>query len=147
MSQKTLLKNTFMKQKHTFENTMVYLVDIDSLSNQICEELSLPPLIIKGFSGVVLEPKFCVIHTEIVAQNAGEDGTINIDLYKPDEKTENGRRVSMFPASSVSCTPDEIIKHLKPEPITLAEFTKDRRGYNGRLENNEYQLVNWLNKK
>ncbi len=142
-----------MKQKFDFENTMVYLIDTEALAKNICEELEYDSdLVIKQFNGMILEPKVCLVCTEIVAHLVDKDGTLTIDLYPPDHKvvTKDGNfatSISMFPKMTCKLTPDEIYPFLKDNPITLAEFTKGRRGYNGRLERNEYELVKYLNEK
>jgi len=77
--------------------------------------------------------------------NAGEPFGVNlfkgIGFYKVNKETEKGFSVSMFPSYYFDIDIDDIKNCLTGEEIPLYQFMGSRYAYNGRIENNEMNIL------
>ena len=96
-----------------------------------------------GYHAIINQPKQCLIDDEFV----GHDIADKIIWYVYEtETTADGRKMhDCLPTHEVTMTLAEMESYLKPG-ITLAEFTKERRGYNSRIRNNEADWLRYFNK-
>ena len=97
----------------------------------------------RGIHAIIQQPNLCIIDDEFI----GHDTTDKVIFYIYEtEKMADGREMhNCLPTHEVSITLAELGRYFKP-PVTLAEFTKDRRGYNSRIRANEMDWVRYLNK-
>lgn len=127
--------------EHTFDNTMVNVLDQEKLNAEFSEKIG-EPVQFKGWQGFIDSPKHGVIDREMVIQTSD----FTLDIFKADTKPEKGKpgKMHIMPNWSVKVDIDDLREYIK-ETVTLAEFTKERRGYNSRLIANESGTVRWLN--
>ncbi len=97
-----------------------------------------------GVLAIIPQPNPCVIDDEFVGHDIS--GKITFYIYETESLPDGRRMHNAIPTHEVSVTIEELGNYLKP-PITLAEFTKERRGYNSRIRSNEADWVRYLNKK
>lgn len=132
--------------KHTFDNVYVNRLDLVKMAADLRENFD-EDIAIKAFGGLILKPKVGLIDTEIVLRPLPANGEFEISIWPADKDIEGGgKRMSMFPKWSVNLTVAELEKYVM-DAMPLGEFVKGRRGYNSRLEQNEYAVTKWLNKK
>ena len=96
-----------------------------------------------GTLALVRQPKLCIIDDEFI----GHDLTEKITFYVYEEEHHQDGRFTGYclPSYETSMPLVELEQYLKT-PVTLAEFTKERRGYNSRIQANEAEWIKYLNK-
>jgi len=138
------------KVRYTAETIIVEPVDQVRLNiavNQLFHNDSKIPANIeyrtRGIHAITRQPKLCIIDDEFV----GSDIKDQITFYVFEEETQpDGRHTfSLMPSNEVTLSLGEMEQYLGP-PITLAEFTKGRRGYNARIRANEADWIRYFNK-
>lgn len=130
--------------KYTFNNTHIRPIDVKAFARTFDTP---EPCEIKTFDGYIESPKQGLTSDEMVVFLLNKNGEFVIDLYPADYTDDKGvTHISLFPKWSATFSPADL-KPFLGEPVMLAEFTKERRGYNGRLENNEAGIVRWLNQR
>lgn len=138
------------RQRHTPENIQIYPLDMENLNREIDKffhESGKHPANITyhahGNLALMRQPKLCIIDDEFV----GHDLSNKIIFYVyEEERFPDGHKVfDAMPTHEVSLPLAELELYLKT-PITLAEFTKERRGYNSRIRANESDWIRYLNK-
>ena len=128
------------------KTTYVNRLDLVKLAASLQENIN-EPICIKAFGGLVLKPKIGLLDTEIVLRPLPDVGTFAISIWPADKEIEGGgTSMAMFPKWSVEMSPDEL-EPFVIESMPIAEYVKDRRGYNGRLKSNEHAVTKWLNQK
>lgn len=139
-----------LKPRHTPETIQVFPLDMKRLNKDIDQSFhkdSKHPANItyhaSGTLALMRQPKLCMIDDEFI----GHDITNKIIFYihEDEELPDNRHRHTCFPAWEIGLTLAELEPFLKPS-ISLAEFTKDRRGYNSRIKGNEAEWIRYLNK-
>ncbi len=131
--------------KYTFDNITVYPLDLAKLRTHFSLEVG-EYAAVKTFTGLILEPKPTLIDTEIVTSGCDLDGKVSLDIWKDPPADANGRlSIPMCPSWQTKITPEALKDEYTLEPVTLAEFVADRRGYNSRLKANERAVTEWFN--
>lgn len=138
------------KPRYTPETITVYPLDREKLNLDIDQffhkDSKFPSNIdynTNGTLALMRQPKLCIIDDEFIGHDVSDK--IIFYIYET-EKTPDGRELhNCLPTHEVSIKLTELEPYLKP-PITLAEFTKDRRGYNTRIRANEADWIRYLNK-
>ena len=97
----------------------------------------------RGVYAIIRQPKLCIIDDEFV----GHDIQDQVTFYVFEEEVHpDGRRTFyMMPTHEITLSLEELRQYLE-SPITLAEFTKGRRGYNSRIRANEADWMRYFNK-
>lgn len=134
------------KERYTTENVLVYPIDIKKLNSTLNsfmhEKIQDSPkdalYEVHGKLAIMRHPKECVIDDEFVGHDI--KNKITFYIYKSQSNTHE-----CFPSYEVTLTLQELKTYLQ-NSITLAEFTKDRRGYNSRIRANEAEWIKYLNK-
>jgi len=137
------------KPRYIPETIGVYPLDMRKLNTTINEffhkDGKFPPNITyeaHGILALIREPKLCIIDDEFVGHDISDK--ITFYIYET-VKTQDGRELhNCLPTHEVSLRLTELDIFLKPI-ITLANFSKDRRGYNSRIRANEADWVRYLN--
>ena len=139
-----------IKHRHTPETVTVYPLDMEKLNENINRffhnDGQFPENItyeVRGILAFMYHPKFCLINDEFVGWDLGDKVTFHI--YEEGKREDGHRWFSCIPSHEVTLPIKELEPYLKP-PMTLAEFTKDRRGYNSRIKANEAEWLRYLNK-
>ena len=96
-----------------------------------------------GKEALMRQPRLCIIDDEFVGHDVADKSTFYI--YESETLTEGHFRGNVFPTYEISLSLVELETYLK-SPVSLAEFTEERRGYNSRIRANEYEWVKYLNK-
>ncbi len=96
-----------------------------------------------GYNAIIREPKLCIIDDEFI----GHDISDKVTWYVYETETmPDGRKIgNCLPTHEVTITLPEMEQFLQTE-TTLAEFTKERRGYNSRIRQNEADWMRFFNK-
>lgn len=136
--------------KYTAETIKARPIDMERLNkdldNWVHEQHPDQPANVRnktiGKHALVYEPKRSIIDEEFIGSELGA----KITFYVYEETHEEGKLKSfgIFPTREATFTLDEVEKYLLPE-VTLAEFTKERRGYNSRIQSNEYSWMKHFN--
>lgn len=136
-------KTTTM-EKLTMEQVQVRILDKKGLEKSISEHIK-QEICIRGFEGFIESPKMGFVDKEICAIEKDKDNMFRVTLHEPTKTNEDGSRsVSIFPIGTIGLDYEDI-KPFFGETVSLAEFCKERRGYNPRLKNNEREIMNWIN--
>ena len=137
------------KVRNTPENITVYPLDMARLNEDIDKlgHKDKAPDNIRyetrgGGHALIRQPKLCIINDEFIGSEVKEEVT----FYVYTEKThlDGGKSFSCIPESEVTLSLAEVEQYLLPA-TTLAEFTKERRGYNSRIRSNEGEWMAFLN--
>ena len=100
---------------------------------------------VRDILAIVMEPRHALIDDEFCGTVSGK-----YEFYayaEWDSLDENNRVVHTFetiPSYKFEFDIADLIPYLLPE-TTLAEFSKGRRGYNGRIIKNEYSWMKYFN--
>ena len=139
------------KPRYTPETIQVYPLDMEKLNTTMNEffhkDGKFPVNIQYRTSGVlalIRQPRLCIIDDELVGHDISYDKVI-FYIYEMETHPDGHKTGHCLPTHEVSLTSAELEQYLKPV-ITLAEFTKDRRGYNSRIRANEADWVRYFNK-
>lgn len=124
--------------ERTFENTEVRIIDYKKIESEL--EPVAGKVRFMGFGGFISNPSPAIVDRDIIVNFPEDDGKFEFVMHKV---TESGG-VNLLPHAAIRLTPEELEQYLG-ETTTLAEFTKDRRGYNSRLKSNEAEVQEWLN--
>ena len=139
------------KTRYTPETVRVSPVDMEKLNKMIDEFFhkdGAPANKTFRTSGVVAlmrQPKLCIINDEFIGHDVGEGTTFTYYVYEEEDLGNGHHTGHCFPTHELTLTLEELSPYLKPE-VSLAEFTKERRGYNSRIRGNEAEWVRYLNK-
>jgi hypothetical protein len=136
--------------RHTPETIQVFPLDMEKLNGDIDQffhkDSKFPANITyraHGIQALMREPKLCIIDDEFIGHDLKDK--ITFYVYET-ERTPDGRELhNCFPTQEVILKLTELGSYSK-EPVTLAEFTRDRRGYNSRIRANEADWIRYLNK-
>ncbi len=137
------------KQKHTAETIMVYPVNVDKLNKAVNEHFHKDnpnPNITFDISGnyaLAREPILALIDDEFIGNDVTD--TVTLSVYKETKQVSGSIIGSCFPDKTILLTLAELAQYLD-SPISLAEFTKKRRGYNSRIISNEATWMRHFNK-
>jgi len=138
------------KPRYTPETVEVQPIDMTKLNAAINEffhkDGKFPANIeyhASGILAIIRQPNLCIIDDEFVGHDISEK--VIFYIYEWEDLGDGHHRGHCLPTHEVSLTLAELDQHLKPT-ITLAEFTKERRGYNSRIRANEADWVRYLNK-
>lgn len=124
---------------NTFDNTTCRLIDWSVLNAEISEQMGMPLRIEQYGALVTAGAEPTLLDTEIVALRA-TDGKFTIPVWDVPE----GNAIAIMPRFNANLTLEDIEPCLGDE-VLISEYVKDRRGYNARLESNEYAVTQWLN--
>jgi hypothetical protein len=91
---------------------------------------------------IITKPKLCVIDQEYIGLDLGK--VFEIRAFRSEKHNDGSISFGCTHAYVVPMPLDDIKNYLLPE-VTLAEFTKPRRGYNSRIVSNEHNWVKYLN--
>ncbi len=136
------------KQKYTPETIIVLPVNKEKLDRDITDRFHAEgkPADVtystRGKVAIIINPLKCLIDEEFIGNEITEE-TITFPIYESGTK-ESGGWFSMFPTCEVPFKLIDLNAYFN-DPITLAEFTKARRGYNGRIRGNEGEWMEFLN--
>lgn len=138
------------KERYTPETVSVYPIDMDKLNKDINElfhrDSKYTPdmeFSANGIHAIIQSPKLCIIDDEFVGHDISD--TITFFVYVSGIHEDGIRWHACQPEHEVTLTITELQKYFKQQ-ITLAEFTKSRRGYNTRIRANEADWIKYLNK-
>ena len=138
------------KPRHTPETLQVEPLDMAKLNiaiNEFFHEDGRHPVNIRyearGTHAILRQPKLCLIDEEFVGHDISEK--IVFYIYETETQPDGREVFDMLPTHEVIVTLAELEQFLQP-PVTLAEFTKERRGYNARIRGNEVDWLRYLNK-
>ena len=138
------------KPRYTPETIKVYPLDMEKLNadiNEFFHKDGTRPTNIEyraiGTLAIVRQPKLCVIDDEFIGHDISEK--IIFYIFETETKPGGGKTHNALPTYETSISLRELEHFLKPE-VTLAEFTKDRRGYNSRIRANEADWIRYFNK-
>ncbi len=137
------------KPRYTPDTIQVYPLDMDRLNKSINEFFHKDPKMpltttysARGRLALIRQPKLCIIDDEY----AGHDLTDKIIFYIYEEYNENGKHsFACMPNWEVPMPVTDLEQYLKPV-ITLAEFTKDANFNKSRIQSNQSQWIQYLNK-
>ena len=138
------------KPRYTPETVEVQPIDMAKLNTTINEffhkDSKFPANIeyhTRGTLAIIRQPNLCIIDDEFIGHDISEK--VIFYIYET-EKMADGRELhNCLPTHEVSLTLVELSQYLGPV-VTLAEFTKERRGYNSRIRANEADWVRYFNK-
>ncbi len=138
------------KPRYTPETIQVHPLDMKKLNTNINEFFHRDgkhPANIEyhaiGTLAIVWHPKLCVIDDEFIGHDISDK--IIFYIFETETKPNGGKTHNMLPTYETSMTLTELEHFIKPV-ITLAEFTKNRRGYNSRIRANEADWIRYFNK-
>ena len=134
--------------KYTAENVTVYPISKAKINAHVMEKIPhehSDRLDVTFSWAIVKSPKLAIINDEFVGTDI-TDNKIVLDVYRTTLRPDGSESFSMMPEYQITFTTDEIEPYLD-KPVTLAEFTKERRGYNSRIEQNERSWVRFFNQK
>lgn len=139
-----------IKQRHTPETIVAYPINMERLNQSINQTFHKDgmssPKIEYGTHGIfalIREPSLCLIDDEFVGWDIKEKITFHI--YETETREDRMKIHTCLPTHEVTLTIAELEKYLMP-PISLAEFTRNRRGYNSRIKANEADWMRYFNK-
>ncbi len=138
------------KARYTPETIQVHPLDMEKL-NQVIDKFfhedGKHPATITyhahGTLALMRQPKPCIIDEEFIGHDISDK--ITFYIYEEEHHLDGGFTGHCLPSYETSMPLVELEQYLKP-PITLAEFTKERRGYNSRIQANEAEWIKYLNK-
>lgn len=104
---------------------------------------------LRSLQALVTSPKLAILDNEFVGNDVNPAEPIKFYFYRKTEYTkEDGSKYGSFevmPSKGFQMGLEELRKgYLLPE-TTLAEFTKERRGYNSRIISNEAAWIRHFN--
>jgi hypothetical protein len=141
--------------KYTTETIQCQPIDTAKLNHDINESLhkahpefsAIKEFGIRGKYAIVREPKLALIDEEFCGNDIKD--TLEFDIYSQELITEpNGNKhgtIGCFPEYREKLSLAEIEPYLMPT-VSLAEFSKERRKYNGRIISNENAWLDHFNK-
>ena len=139
-----------IKIRYTPENITVYPLDMEKLNIAINEffhrdGINSPNIEYRthGKQALIRQPSLCLIDDEFVGHDVGDK--VIFYIYETEEIEEGKKVHTCVPTHEISITLPELEKYLT-SPISLAEFTQDRRGYNSRIRTNEADWIRFFNK-
>ena len=140
-----------IKVKHTPETVQVSPLDTKRLNESINQSFhkdgQYPDNVIfeihRDFA-IMRQPKLCIIDEEFIGEDIEDKAVFSI--YKREQLGDGHFTMGCLPEWEVTLTLAELEPYLKPS-ISLAEFTKERRGYNSRIKSNEAEWVRYLNEE
>ena len=139
-----------VKARWTPETVQVFPLDMERLNQDIDkhfhEDGKLPANITyhaHGTLALMRQPKLCIIDDEFIGHALKDKVTFYI--YEEEHHPDGGFTGHYLPSYEVSMLITELETYLKPE-TSLAEFSKERRGHNSRIQANEAEWVKYLNK-
>jgi hypothetical protein len=138
------------KIRYTPETITVYPIDMERLNaaineyfHQVLKTSANITYRAHGEHAIIKQPKPCIIDEEFIGGDISDKVTFYV--YQS-EKGEDGKTThDCFPTREVILTIAELEKFYRAE-TTLADFTKDRRGYNSRIRANEADWIRFFNK-
>ena len=96
-----------------------------------------------GTLSLMRQPKLCIIDEEFIGHDISDK--ITFYIYEEEHHPNGGFTGHCLPSYEVSMTIVELEAYLKSN-TSLAEFSKERRGYNSRIQANEAEWIKYLNK-
>jgi hypothetical protein len=141
-------KQAQVQRNYSAENTLCRPINekalLVGLPTEDAENINLVWRLIMPLA-LVTEPHPCLICEEFVAYMPNKDGKWQLDIYCEGTDRKGGVSwMGILPTKMVTVNREDLEK-VAGEPVTVAEFAKDRRGYNYRIQSNEYLLFGWLN--
>jgi hypothetical protein len=140
------------KMKYTAETIQCYPINRDKLSKHLDEIIHKEHTDDKKVYSVahkiavVLEPKPGLINEEFI----GGEGKYYIQCHGEYDELGDDNKIHHYfdclPSYEFTFDFADIMPYLMPV-ISLAEFTKERRGYNARIRNNELEWMRYFNKQ
>ena len=142
------------KARYTPETIQVYPLGMEKLNQDIDKSFHRAVTIdgkhptnityhAHGTLALMRQPKLCIIDDEFVGHDLTDKVTFYI--YEEEHRPNGGFTGHFLPSYEVSMTITELEAYLKPN-VSLAEFSKERRGYNSRIQANESEWIKYLNK-
>ncbi len=134
-----------MKTKYTAESIQCYPVNMDKLNTEakrICRETDTIKYHVDGAQALVKSPKIAIIDDEFVGGKVSKEVTFNV--FKTEYRPSGSKVFSCLPSYEVTLTLAGLEEYLNA-PVSLAEFTKERRGYNSRIKANESSWMDYFN--
>jgi hypothetical protein len=92
---------------------------------------------------LVKSPKQSILDEEFIGSDVKKE--VILRLYKKTKQANSGFSIECISNKQITLTLSELELYLLPK-TTLAEFTKERRGYNSRIINNESLWMEHFNK-
>lgn len=139
---------TTTKQKHTVESVVCYPVNIAKLNKEVNEFIhhgkadNITYEII-GSHALIKEPISAIINDEFVGGDV--EKSVTWYVHENELMSDGSHRCTCAPTKEITMSLEELEEYLG-EPVTLAEFTRERRGYNARIERNEGMWVAAFNR-
>jgi len=138
------------KTRYTPETITVYPLDMERLNesiNKFFHEdkkfLESTTYHTRGVLALIKQPNLCLITDEFVGWDISDKVTFYV--YEEGKRENGGFWFGCIPTHEITMLIKELKPYLKPT-ITLAEFTKERRGYNARIRANEVDWIRYFNK-
>ncbi len=136
------------KERYTPETINVTPIDMKKLNNSINEFFHKDgkqdiTYSASGILALMQKPKSCIIDDEFVGHDISDNVTFYV--YESGTRSSGIQWHSCLPSHEITLSLNELNEYLKPQ-ISLAEFTKERRGYKSRIRANEADWIRYLNK-
>jgi len=139
-------------QKYTTESIQCQPVNMEKLNQDINAHFHKTPdnitySISRKFA-IIHQPCLSIIDEEFIGHDIKDKIVFDIhksEKHPADNQYPNGyESFGMFPCYEVKMSLPDIEPYLDT-PVSLAEFTKERRGYNGRIQGNEFAWLEHFN--
>ncbi len=137
------------KTKHTPETVQVFPLDKERLNKDINQSFhkdgEYPDNVffeIHRDFAIMREPKLCIIDEEFIGEDI--EDKVAFSIYKQTKLSDGHFTMGCLPEWKVTFTLAQLEPYFKLS-VSLAEFTKERRGYNSRIKCNEAEWVRYLN--
>lgn len=138
-----------IKERYTPETITVYPIDMKKLNASIDRFFHESYPDNKGYrthgtQALIRQPILCLIDDEFI----GGDIKDKVTFYVYESETDGDGKTThnCFPTHEITLTLAELEKYLLL-PVSLAEFTQDRRGYNSRIRSNEADWMRFFNRR
>lgn len=136
--------------KYTAETVECFPIDSDKINKELDElhqrknpNPDIHYYIHPKYSALIRKPVLAIIDWEFVGSDI--DKSVTYSVFSATNNPDGSRTFNYGGSEELMITLPDLEKYLLP-PITLAEFTKERRGYNSRIRRNEGEWMNYLSK-
>ena len=133
--------------EYTAETIKCKPIDTQRIEKELAEQQNKPDTLfnVRSKLAIVYAPKMAIIDDEFIGWDITPSDEIELDVWT-ETKDKDGRVCgSCFPSGKITYKNlTDLGEYLLPE-VTLAEFSKNRRGYNSRIRGNEAQWMRHFN--
>lgn len=130
---------------HTIESIQCYPIDTAKITEEINKRPDKPTNVtysIYSKFALVKSPRLAIIDDEFVGKDLTDK--VSFSIYESIVNPDGTKTHDCLPSHTVTFKLSELEPYLNP-PVSLAEFTKERRGYNSRIRSNEMEWLRIFN--